>query len=44
MIGVLFIGPYPNVSNAWSFYLDNEQHVIPECVAEDLLEQQPGEG
>jgi hypothetical protein len=35
---------YPNVLNAWSFYLDNEQPVVPECVAEDLPEQQPGEG
>jgi hypothetical protein len=25
-------------------YLDNEQSVVPECVAEDLLEQQPHEG
>jgi hypothetical protein len=24
--------------------LDNEQPVVPECVAEDLPEQQPGEG
>jgi hypothetical protein len=44
MIGVLFICHLPNVLNAWSFYLDNEQPVVPECVAEDLLEQQPGEG
>jgi hypothetical protein len=30
--------------NVRSFYLDNEQHVVPKCVAEDLPEQQPGEG
>ena len=29
---------------SWSFYLDNEQPVVPECVAEDLPKQQPGEG
>jgi hypothetical protein len=27
-----------------SLYLDNEQLVVPECVAEDPSEQQPGEG
>jgi hypothetical protein len=26
------------------FYLDNEQLVVPECVAEDPSEQQPDEG
>jgi hypothetical protein len=35
---------YPNVLNAWSLCLDNEQLVVPECVVEDLPEQQPGEG
>jgi hypothetical protein len=25
------------------FYLDNEQLVVPECVAKDLPEHQPGE-
>jgi hypothetical protein len=35
---------FPNVLNVWSLYLDNEQLVVPECVAEDLPEQQPGEG
>jgi hypothetical protein len=35
---------FPNVLNVWSFYLDNEQYVVPECVVEDLPEQQPGEG
>jgi hypothetical protein len=44
MIGVLFICLYPNVINAWSLYLDDEQPMVPECVAEDFLEQQPGEG
>jgi hypothetical protein len=44
MIGVLFIYHYPNVLNAWSLYLDDEQPVVPECVVEDLPEQQPGEG
>jgi hypothetical protein len=24
--------------------IDNEQPVVPECVVEDLPEQQPGEG
>jgi hypothetical protein len=44
MIDVLFICYLPNVLNAWSLYLDNEQSVVPECVAEDLPEQQPSEG
>jgi hypothetical protein len=44
MIDVLFICHLPNVLNAWSLYLDNEQPVVPECVAEDLPEQQPSEG
>jgi hypothetical protein len=44
MIDVLFICHLPNVLNAWSLYLDNELPVVPECVAEDLPEQQPGEG
>jgi hypothetical protein len=35
---------YLNVLNAWSLYLDNEQPVVPERVAEDLPKQQPGEG
>jgi hypothetical protein len=30
--------------NAWSLYLENKQPVVPECVAEDLPNQQPGEG
>jgi hypothetical protein len=33
-----------NVLNVCSLYLDNEQLVVPECVAEDPPEQQPGEG
>jgi hypothetical protein len=44
MIDVLFICHLPNVLNVWSLYLDNEQPVVPECVAEDLPEQQPDEG
>jgi hypothetical protein len=44
MFGVLFICCYPNVLNVGSLYLDNEQPVVPKCVAEDLPEQQPGEG
>jgi hypothetical protein len=44
MIDVLFIYHLPNVLNAWSLYLGNEQSVVPECVVEDLPEQQPGEG
>jgi hypothetical protein len=35
---------FPNVLNACSLYLDNEQSEFPECVVEDLPEQQPGEG
>ena len=35
---------FPNVLNACSLYLDNEQSEIPECVVGDLTEQQPGEG
>jgi hypothetical protein len=35
---------FPNVLNACSLYLDNEQPEVPECVAGDLPEQQPGEG
>jgi hypothetical protein len=43
MFGVLFICHFPNVLNVWSLYLDDEQPVVPECVAEDLPEQQPSE-
>jgi hypothetical protein len=35
---------FPNVLNACSLYLDNEQSEIPECVVGDLPEQQPSEG
>jgi hypothetical protein len=34
---------FPNVLNACSFYLDNKQSEVPECVVGDLHEQQPGE-
>jgi hypothetical protein len=44
MNDVMFICRLPNVLNVWSLYLDNEQPVVPECVAEDLPEQQSGEG
>jgi hypothetical protein len=44
MIGVMFICHFPNILNVWSLYLDDEQLVVPNCVAEDLSEQQPGEG
>jgi hypothetical protein len=44
MIGVLFICHFPNVLNVWSLYLDDEQPVVPERVAKDLHEKQPGEG
>jgi hypothetical protein len=44
MVGVFFICLYPNVLNARSLCLDNEQLVVPECVAKALPEQQPGEG
>jgi hypothetical protein len=44
MIDALFICPLPNVLNVWTLYLDNEQLVVPECDAEDVPEQQPGEG
>jgi hypothetical protein len=30
--------------NVCSFYLDNEQLMVPECVAEDPSEQEPSEG
>jgi hypothetical protein len=35
---------FPNVLNVCLLYLDNEQLVGPECVAEDPSEQQPSEG
>ena len=35
---------FPNVLNACSLYLDNEQSEVSECVVGDLPEQQPGEG
>jgi hypothetical protein len=35
---------FPNVLNACSHYLDNEQSEFPECVVGDLPKQQPGEG
>jgi hypothetical protein len=44
MFGVLFICLFPNVLNVWSLYLDNQQLVVSECVAEDLPEQKPSEG
>ena len=31
---------FPNVLNACSLYLDNEQSEVPECVVGDLPEQQ----
>jgi hypothetical protein len=34
---------FPNVLNACSLYLDNEQSEVPECVVGDLPEQPPGE-
>jgi hypothetical protein len=34
----------PNVLNACSLYLGNEQSEVPEFVVGDLLEQQLGEG
>jgi hypothetical protein len=44
MFDVLFICTFPNVLNVCSFYLDNEQSEVPECVVGDLPKQQPGEG
>jgi hypothetical protein len=44
MFGVLFICTFQMYLNACSLYLDNEQSEVPECVAGDLPEQQPGEG
>jgi hypothetical protein len=44
MFGVLFLYHFPNVLNALLLCVDNEQSMVPECVAEDFLEQQPGEG
>jgi hypothetical protein len=43
MFDVLFICTFQMY---WMYdrYLDNEQPVVPECVAEDPPEQQPGEG
>jgi hypothetical protein len=35
---------FPNVLNACSLYSNIEQSEVPECVARDLPEQQPGEG
>jgi hypothetical protein len=35
---------FPNVLNACSLYLDNEQSEVPESVVGDLPEPQPGEG
>jgi hypothetical protein len=35
---------FPNVLNACSIYLDNEQSEVPECVVGDLPKQPPGEG
>jgi hypothetical protein len=35
---------FPNVLNACSVYLDNEQSDVPECVVGYLPGQQPGEG
>jgi hypothetical protein len=40
MFDVLFICTFPNVLNVCSFYLDNEQSEVPECVVGDLPEQQ----
>ena len=42
LVWCLFV--LPNVLNACSLYLDNEQSKVPECVVGDLPEQQPGEG
>jgi hypothetical protein len=44
IVWCIVLCPYPNVMNVSSLYLDNEQPVVPECVAEDLSEQQPSEG
>jgi hypothetical protein len=44
MFGVLFLCHYPNVLNARSLCVNNEQPVVAECFAEDLSEQQPSEG
>jgi hypothetical protein len=44
MFDVMFIFYFPNVLNVCSLHLDNEQLVVPECVAEDPSEQQPREG
>jgi hypothetical protein len=34
----------PSVLNEWLLCVDNEQSVVPECVAGDFPEQQHGEG
>ena len=44
MFGVLFLCHFPIVLNEWLLYVDNKQSVVPECVAGDFPEQQPGGG
>jgi hypothetical protein len=43
MFGVLFFCQSPSVLNEWLLCIDNEQSEVPECVAGDFPEQQPGE-
>jgi hypothetical protein len=44
MFGLLFFCHSPSVLNELLLCVDNEQSVVPECVAGDFPEQQPGEG
>jgi hypothetical protein len=44
MLGVLFFCYSSSVLNELFFCIDNEQYVVPEGVAGDFSEQQPGEG
>jgi hypothetical protein len=44
MFGILFFCYSPSVLNEWLLCVDNEQSVVPECVAGDFPEQQPHEG
>ena len=44
MFGVLFFCHSLSVLNERLLCVDNEQSKVPECVAGDFREQQPGEG
>jgi hypothetical protein len=44
MFGVLFFSHFPCVMNELLLCVDNDQSEVPQCVAGDFPEQQPGEG